>query len=83
MKTEKLPIKILSKHYEPETLVDMEYKGLDMTFKTDNEGNPVLLFIGKRQENGVIYGERYVRTLIKDKNGGNLKDHWEHKGKAS
>jgi len=79
----KLLLKILHKHYEPSCVIDKKFKGLDMTFKTDKEGNPVILFIGKRQENGMITGGRFTRTLIKDKDGKVLKDHWDLKGKAS
>jgi hypothetical protein len=73
----------LSKKYEPSSMVNMQYKGNDLRFKTDEEGNPVLLFIGKALENGKIKGERYTRTLKRDANGVYIKDHWERKGKAS
>ncbi|MBW3545824.1 MAG: hypothetical protein KY428_09560 [Bacteroidetes bacterium] len=73
----------LSKIYEPATLVNMHYKGKDLAFKTDKEGNPVLLFIGKADEAGTVKGERYARTLKKDREGKLIKDHWELKGKAS
>lgn len=73
----------LGKTYEPGTLVNMHYKGKDLAFKTDKEGNPVLLFIGRADEAGTVKGERYARTLIKDREGKLIKDHWEMKGKAS
>lgn len=73
----------LSKTYEPSTMIDMQYKGKDLSFKTDEDGNAVLLFIGKRNADGTIKGERYARTLKKDKNGLVIKDHWEMKGKAT
>ncbi len=38
--------KLLVKIYEPLTLVEMHYRGKDIAFKTDENGNPVLLFIG-------------------------------------
>ncbi len=75
--------KKLSKIYEPSTMVDLTYKGYDISFKTDEEGNAVQLFIGKRTEKGTIKGERYARTLKKDREGKIFKDHWELKGKAS
>lgn len=75
--------KKLSKKYEPSTMVEMAYKGYDLSFKTDDEGNPILLFIGKMIGKGTIKGERYARTLKKDKEGKVFKDHWELKGKAT
>ncbi len=69
--------------YEPAAMVHMHYKGKDMAFKTDREGNPILLFIGKEDEEGTVKGERYARTLKKDTAGNVIKDHWELKGKAS
>ena len=75
--------KILSKKYEPSVMTEMKYKGYDLAFKTDEEGNPILLFIGKKTEKGEIRGERYARTLKKDREGKYIKDHWELKGKAT
>jgi len=75
--------KTLSKTFEPSTMIEMEYKGNDIAFKTDEKGNPVLLFIGRKNEKGQIKGERYARTLKSDRNGGIIKDHWELKGKAT
>ena len=75
--------KKLSKAYEPSSMVEMKYKGYDLSIKTDNEGNAILLFMGKRTEQGTIKGERYARTLKTDREGKILKDHWELKGKAT
>jgi hypothetical protein len=73
----------LSKKYEPLAMINMIYKGNDLSFKTDDEGNPILLFIGKRKENGTIRGERYACRLKRDTQGICIKDHWELKGKAT
>jgi hypothetical protein len=73
----------LTKRYEPSSMVSMKYKGNDLTFKTDEEGNPIVLFIGKELPNGKIRGERYARRLKRDEKGNVIKDHWELKGKAS
>ena len=75
--------KKLSKKFEPDTSVEMTFRGNDLSFKTDNEGNAILLFIGKKTEQGTIKGERYARTLKKDREGKIFKDHWELKGKAT
>jgi hypothetical protein len=54
-----------------------------MAIKTDEIGRPVLLFLGKKEVDGRIKGERFSRRLKLDKDGKIIKDHWEHKGKAT
>ena len=44
-------------------LSQMKFRGNDITFKTDEKGNPVLLFIGKANAEGKIKGNRYTRVL--------------------
>ena len=75
--------KKLAKKFDPSTMIEMKHKNYDLLFKTDAEGNAVLLFIGKKTEHGTIKGERYARTLKKDREGKVFKDHWELKGKAT
>ena len=75
--------KKLAKFYEPSIMVELRYKGYDVALKTNEDGNAVQLFIGKKTEQGTIKGERYTRTLKKDKEGKIVKDHWELKGKAT
>lgn len=72
----------LGRKYPPSSMIDMKFKGNDVSFKTDREGNPVVLFIGKALSNGKIKGQRYTRTLVKDSRGFLIKDHWDLKGKA-
>lgn len=74
--------KKLSKKYEPSAMVNLQFKGYDLAVKTDDEGNPVLLFIGKADKEGMIKGDRYARRLLKDKEGKVVKDHWDYKGKV-
>lgn len=64
-------------------MINMRYRNYDLTFKTDDEGNAVQLFMGKANEQGIIKGDRYARTLKYDREGKLIKDHWERKGKAS
>ena len=71
--------KKLSKLYE----VQMKFRGSDIIFKTDEKGNPILLFIGTMNATGKIKGNRYTRVLRFDAKGNKIKDHWEMKGKAS
>jgi len=75
--------KRLSKKFEPSTVIESTYKGKDMAFKTDSEGNATFLFIGKRDERGIVKGQRFQRVLIKDSEGNIIKDHWDNKGKAT
>lgn len=72
----------LDKKYEPSSMVAMKFKGNDLTVKTDSDGNPVVMFIGKIQPDGRIKGERYSRTLLKDTTGKLIKDDWDLKGKS-
>lgn len=83
MKLSETLVKKLSQQYAPSCMVDMAFKGYDLSFKTDEEGNPILLFIGKRTDAGNVRGERYARTLKYDREGNRIKDHWELKGKAT
>jgi hypothetical protein len=76
-------LKIVAKKYEPSTMVEVKFKGYDVSIKTDGDGNAILVFIGKKNEQGIIKGERYARTLKTDREGKRIKDHWELKGKAS
>lgn len=76
-------LKILSKTYEPFTMVEITFKRYDLAFKTDAEGRPILLFMGKKDEKGKINGGRFSRRLVIDQEGKVLKDHWDYKGKAS
>jgi hypothetical protein len=73
----------LKKRYSPLSLIESEYRGLDLAFKTDDEGNPILLFIGHKTSEGKIKGQRYTRTLKTDPNGKIIKDHWDLKGRSS
>ena len=76
-------IKKLAGKFVPASMVEMKFKNNDLVFKTDEEGNAALLFIGKKNEHGHIKGERYARTLKRDREGKIFKDHWELKSKAS
>jgi hypothetical protein len=62
-------------------MVSIKLRGYDLALKTDEEGNPILLFIGKANKEGIIKGDRYARRLLKNKDGKILKDHWDYKGK--
>lgn len=76
-------LKILNITYEANTFISLKFGRYDIDFRTDEIGRPVLLFIGKKMENGKIKGERYARRLATDHTGKIIKDHWDHKGSAS
>lgn len=76
-------VKKLSQPYAPDSLIDLRWRGQDLTIKTDEAGNAILLFIGKRAEDGKIRGERYARRLLRDAGGLVIKDHWDAKGKSA
>lgn len=74
----------LQKLYTPDTRIDDTYHGKDITFVTNELGEPVSLFIGKRREDGAIAGERYVRKIVRKPNSNEiLKSHWDLKGKVT
>lgn len=63
-------------------MVNQKFGRYDIAFKTDHEGNPVMLFIGNLDEQGRIKGDRFSRVMVKDQAGKLIKDHWDNKGKA-
>jgi hypothetical protein len=75
-------LKLLSKPYAPDQLISQRFGRYDLAFKTDEQGRPILLFIGKADAEGMIKGERFVRRLQADKDGKIIKDHWDNKGKT-
>ncbi len=73
----------MNKIYQPGTMVEVKFKRYDLAFKTDDKGRPILLFIGEKDEKGKIKGERYARRFVENPEGVVIKDHWDHKGKAT
>jgi hypothetical protein len=68
----------------PQRIVELTFGKYNLTFKTDQQGRPILLFMGKKdQSTGKIRGERYARRLIPDDAGLVIKDHWDNKGRAN
>ena len=46
-------VKKLQQKYEPSTMVNLRYRGNDIAFKTDGDGNAIQLFVGKKNEEGM------------------------------
>jgi hypothetical protein len=76
--------KKLNKKYSPSSRIDDTFRGNDMTFITNELGEPVTLFFGKRQPDGAIKGERYVRTIKRKEDTEEIQSsHWDNKGKIT
>ena len=72
----------LHKIYEPKTTIDDVFKGYDITFVTNEDSEPVLLFFGKRQPAGLVAGERYTRTIKRQPGRQTVvSSHWDNQGK--
>jgi hypothetical protein len=76
-------LKKINKKFEPSAKVSLRYRSYDLVLVTDKEGNAIQLFLGRANEEGIIKGDRYARTLKYDREGKLIKDHWERKGKAT
>lgn len=76
--------KYLQKTFAPDARLDERLLGKEITFMTNEFGEPVTLFIGNRRPDGAIVGERYVRTIVRQPGSQQiLKSHWDLKGKVS
>ncbi|GAB2775423.1 hypothetical protein GCM10027275_18150 [Rhabdobacter roseus] len=75
-------LKHLSKKYAPLDRIAFSFERYDGVMKTDEDGNPILLFLGQATATGDIRGHRFTRVLRKSAEGGILKDHWDYKGKV-
>ena len=76
-------LKILNKKYEPSSLIETKFQRYDLAFKTDRDGLPVVAFLGRKDEQGNIRGERFARRLKQLLNGTIVKEYWEYKGNAT
>lgn len=76
-------LKIVSKQYTPSSFIERRFQDYDLGFKTDADGHPIVLFLGKKNASGNIRGRRYARRLVRDEDGKIVKDHWDDKGPAT
>jgi hypothetical protein len=76
--------KKLGNLYPPDSRIDDTFRGKDITIITNQTGEAVTLFIGKRSDHdGSIKGERYVRRIHRNGDQTIRKSHWECKGKSN
>jgi len=75
-------IKKLEKPLPPNSRHDDSFRGTDYAVFSNEHGEAVTLFIGKRKPDGDIQGERYSRRILKDGSGNIIKSHWDLKGKT-
>jgi hypothetical protein len=81
--SEKLEKK-LSKTYEPSSRVDEVFLGNDITIISNERGEAIHLFIGKRNEDGFIKGEHYARRIHREPGSDRIiKSYWDNKGKVT
>lgn len=74
---------IMNKKHQPSSRLDGTFRGKDMTFITNEYGEPIILYLGKRKANGDIAGEKYSRR-IKSRENGNIKEsHWDNQGRVT
>ncbi|MEJ8804272.1 hypothetical protein [Pontibacter sp. H249] len=74
----------MSKIYAPQERMNATFMGNDISYITNERGEPVTLFIGKIREDGNIDGERYVRKIVRKPGSDEIqKSHWDLKGKVS
>ncbi len=74
----------LEKSFTPDSRIDHKMLGIDLTYITNEQGEPVTLFIGRRKPDGSIVGERYVRTIVRKPNSQEIqKSYWDLKGKVT
>ena len=73
----------LNKKYPPSSKIDDQFKGNDITFYTNEFGEPFNLFIGKRNDKGNIVGEFYSRRVKKREGEKIIQSHWDNQGKVT
>ena len=83
MELEEPVLKILRKKYQPSSFIETQCNHYDLAFKTDKEGDAIVLVLGRKDNTGHIKGERFTRRLRQMTDGRIVKEFWEHKGKAS
>ena len=73
----------LNKIYKPSTRFDDTFKGNDITYITNENGEPVTLYIGKRNADGNISGNLFTRKIKSRQDNKITESHWDNKGKVT
>jgi hypothetical protein len=74
--------KMMNKKYNPSCRIDGKVGQNDITFFTNENGDPISLNVGKRKDNGNISGMKYSRRIKKVENGKIVESHWDNQGKV-
>lgn len=69
--------KKMNKKYRPCETIHDKFAGYDITFVTNEDGDPVMLFIGIRKADGKISGDRFSRRFKRDSFGTVVSTHWD------
>lgn len=72
----------LAKKYAANATFHERFGNQDITYLTDDQGQVVQLYLGKRKDDGNIKGERFSRRIVKDASGKILRTHWDRMGKV-
>lgn len=83
MKLGEALLKKINAVQERAALVRLRFRDQDVVVRTDEEGQAVQVFLGRADTEGRIRGDRFSRTIVKDREGKVIKDYWERKGKAT
>lgn len=73
----------MNKIYKPGLRYDEVFQGKDITFITNENGEPITLYVGKRKENGNIVGDCFYRRIKKRVEGKIKESHWDLQGKTT
>jgi len=71
----------LAKKYAASSTFHERFGNQDITYLSDEQGLAIQLYIGKRNADGNILGERFSRRMVKDASGKIIKSHWDRMGK--
>jgi hypothetical protein len=73
----------LNKTFQTNARIDEVFRGNDVTYITNEYGEAVILYIGKRKPNGMVNGICYHRRIKKREGNKIVSSHWDNKGKVS
>jgi len=69
-------LKILRKKYDCVSLIACSCNQYELSFKTDESGDPLQAFLERKTSKGNVKGQGYIRCMIHDASGRLNKDYW-------